>query len=69
MKFRIFETTHNGRKFEIEEDHPEVGAYLYVYEGTVCVNDCLQNDIETCKQIAYEYYKIPIDNWREKKEN
>lgn len=66
MEFRILETDYNGKKFRIEEDYPEVGTYLYVYEGEQCVKDYLQNDIEICKQIAFEYFGVPLDKWLEK---
>lgn len=68
MKFQILETDFNGRKFKIEEDYPEVGAYLYVYEGEKCVKDYLQNDIEACKEIAFEDFKVPLDKWKMKEE-
>ncbi|MBL7811117.1 MAG: hypothetical protein JNL57_02750 [Bacteroidetes bacterium] len=63
MEFKILTTEFNGRKFKIEEDHPEVGSYLYVYDGENCIKDYLQNDIETCKQVAFEEYKVPLDKW------
>ena len=53
MKFKILETEFDGKKFKIEEDYSEVGSYLYVYEGEKCIKDYLQNDIETCKQVAF----------------
>jgi hypothetical protein len=63
MKFRILEANHNGRKFKIEEDYPEVGVYLYVFEKEKCIKDYLQNDIETCMQAALEDYQVPINKW------
>ena len=56
--------THNGSTFKIVPDKPEVGVYLYVYEGSRCVRDELQNDEETCKEIALEDYGVPKDIWR-----
>lgn len=64
MKFKILEASYKGKKFRIEEDYPEVGVYLYVYEGENCVENHLQNDIETCKQIALEKYEVPLKNWQ-----
>jgi hypothetical protein len=69
MKFKILTTEFNGRKFKIEEDYPEVGLYLYVYEAEKCIKDYLQNDIEICKQIAFEDYKVPLDKWEMKEES
>lgn len=63
MKFKILEANHNGKKFRIEEDYPEVGSYLYVYEGEKCVRDHLQKDIEVCKKLALEDYEVPLNKW------
>lgn len=63
MEFKILETNYGGKKFRIEEDYPEVGSYLYIYESEKCVKDYLQNDIDTCKQIAFEDYGVPVDKW------
>ncbi len=63
MEFKVLETNYDGKKFRIEEDYPEVGLYLYVYDGEKCVKDYLQNDIEKCKQIAFEDFGVPLDKW------
>jgi hypothetical protein len=67
MELRILETEYKGKKFRIEEDNPEVGTYLYIYDGNKCIKDYLQNDIETCKQVALEDYEVPLDKWEVKK--
>ncbi len=64
MKFKILEIEYNGLIFKIEEDYPEVGVYLYIYKNGKCIKDYLQNDIKTCKEIAFEEYKVPIKNWK-----
>jgi len=66
MEFRILETSYGGRIFKIEEDYPEIGSYLYIYENEKCVKDYLQNDIGTCKQIALKYYGVPLNKWTSK---
>ena len=53
----------DGRRFVIEEDLPEVGVYLYVFEGDKCVEDVLQNDIATCIMVALEDYGVPKELW------
>jgi hypothetical protein len=63
MEFKVLKASFENREFKIEEDYPEVGVYLYVFEDGECTRDSLQNDIETCKKIAYEDYKVPIDAW------
>ena len=62
-EFKILEAEYNGKKFRIEEDYPEVGTYLYVYENGNCTEDYLQDNIEVCKQLAHENYKVPFDRW------
>ena len=63
MKFKIFEAQYENKFLKIEEDYPEVGVYLYVFENGKCIKDYLQNDIETCKLIAFEEYNIPQNSW------
>lgn len=40
-EYRIFEAIYGNRLFRIEEDIPEVGFYLYVYENNACIYDYL----------------------------
>lgn len=56
---------HNGSRFQIVSDKPEVGVYLYVYDNGRCVHDELQNDVETCKDIAFEDFEVPKDAWKD----
>lgn len=63
MKYRIFEVEYNDMKFKIEEDLPEVGVYLYVYHKDKCEKDYLQDNIEVCKQIAFEEFGVPYEKW------
>lgn len=63
MEFKIYEAEYNNLVFKIEEDHPEVGVYLYVYENSICIKDFLQNDIDTCKDLAYKEYQVPLNKW------
>lgn len=63
-KYIILEAEHNGRKFKIEEDLPDVGAYLYVFEGEECTRDDLQDTIEICKQVAFKQFGVPLDIWK-----
>jgi hypothetical protein len=64
MKFKKLISNHDGKKYLIEEDLPEVGAYLYVYEGDNCIFDYLQDNIEVCIRLAYEEFTVPMDSWR-----
>ncbi|PID92933.1 MAG: hypothetical protein CSA94_02645 [Bacteroidetes bacterium] len=47
-KFKILECKFGDRRFKIEEDLPDVGFYLYVYDPKGnCIADHLQNDLKT----------------------
>ncbi len=63
MEFKILETEFNGKRFKIEEDYPEVGVYLYVFDEDKCIKDYLQNSIEVCKQIAFRDFGVPMESW------
>ena len=63
MEFKKFETEHKGLKLKIEEDLPEVGAYLLVFENGKCTCDYLQDTIKMCMDQAYEQFEVPLDNW------
>ncbi|WP_338237894.1 hypothetical protein [Persicobacter diffluens] len=65
-KFKILECKFGDKRFKIEEDLPEVGWYLYVYDlNDKCVADHLQDDLETIIDFAFEEYQIPKTNWIE----
>ncbi len=64
-KFKVLEAEYNGLKFKIEEDLPEIGVYLYVFDDKKCIKDFLQNTIAICKEIAFEDYGVPMDLWKE----
>jgi len=55
---------HNNLKFEIVEDNPDVGYYLYVYnsEGK-CIFDYLQDSEKMCKEFALEEFGVPLAIW------
>lgn len=48
----------------IEEDLPDVGAYLYVYnQRKECTADYLQDDVNACKDMAYTLYGVTDEEW------
>jgi hypothetical protein len=65
MEFKKLRSVYNNKKFVIDEDIPEVGFYLYVYDGDKCVYDCLQDTIEICKEVAFEEFQVPLGSWQE----
>ncbi len=66
---KMFEATWNNNRFQIVEDLPEVGWYLYVYDKDErCLADHLQNDLPTIIEFAEEEYGIPQSEWQESNE-
>ncbi len=65
MYFRIFKTEHNNLIFKIEEYYPKVGVYLHVYENGSYIKDFLQSGVNRCKEMAYEEYLVPLNEWVE----
>lgn len=55
--------SYNGMKFTIEEDHPEVGCYLYVFKDGECIYDTLQDDCYMCQKVAAKKFGVPIERW------
>lgn len=68
MVFQKFSTRVAKRLFVIEEDLPEVGWNLYVYEEQHCIYDYLLGSAEICKEFALEKFGVPIDSWKVEKE-
>jgi len=60
----MLKARHDGKLYAIEQDRPEVGAYLYVYENGLCIQDYLQNDVNMCIEFAYEDFGVPVDAWQ-----
>jgi len=60
---------YNRLRFEIVKDNSDVGYYLYVYDEDRCIADYLQNDEDTCKQVALEEYGVEPSSWRDKPED
>ena len=55
---------YNSQTFEIIEDNPDVGFYLYVYDTTgKNTHDYLQDTLEITKEFAFEKYGVPLDSW------
>lgn len=63
-KFKILECKFGDKRFKIEEDLPDVGWYLYVYDNNgKCIADHLQGDLEAVIDFALEEYLVPKANW------
>ena len=60
---------YNRLRFEIVKDNSDVGYYLHVYDEDRCIADYLQNDEDTCKQVALEEYGVEPSSWRDKPED
>ena len=53
----------NGLRFEIENDTPEVGSYLYVYLDGATLFDYLQNTESDAKEFASEMFGVSLTLW------
>ncbi len=60
-----YKTEYHEQIFRIEEDYPDVGAYLYVFEKEKDKYDYLQNSVKDCIEFAFEEFGVPIDSWDE----
>ena len=69
MNFKTISVEHEGKIFRIEEDFPDVGAYLYIYEKNKCIYDFLQNNVEDCIEFALEKFKLPVHLWEKTFDN
>jgi hypothetical protein len=64
MERRRLMATCCGVVCEIEEDKPEVGAYLYAFMSDGTQYDYLQNSIMDCQEFALEEFSIPLSCWQ-----
>ena len=55
----------NDLRFRIEPDFPEVGVYLYVFDGEKCIYDYLQDDNKMCQEFAFDEFGVPLTAWTE----
>ncbi len=62
---RRLKAIHKEFSFLIREDKPEVGAYMYITKNGKGFRDELQNNIDICKEQAYEDYGVPLNAWQE----
>ena len=64
MEYKQLTAEYCGVSCEIEEDNPDVGAYLYVSLPDGSQYDELQNSLLHCQEIALEEYGIPLNCWQ-----
>jgi len=63
--FKKFEAYIGKQRFILEEDLPEVGWYIYVFDNNGnCIGDHLQDNYDMAIAFTSEEYKIDKDNWR-----
>ena len=60
MKWHAISESFKTRHYEIEFD-PHVGYYLYVFEGSKCIQDYLQDTLEIAIECALEDFGVPKD--------
>jgi len=65
--YSVFECKSKDRLFRIEEDFPDVGWYLKVFDNNMnCIADHLQNDFDTIIDFGLEEYEIQKNEWIKK---
>jgi len=62
-EFTRLQSIQGEKQYIIEQDLPEIGWYLKVFEKGSCVADHLQNDLETVISLADEQYSVPPNSW------
>jgi hypothetical protein len=66
MPFKKYQTEYKGQKFIIEEDLPEIGWYLYIWNKSgKCIADYLQDNFKLVLEFAEEEFNIPKEQWKE----
>lgn len=65
-EYKLYKTSKDEFHFEIEEDLPDVGWYLRVYDNhNHCIADYLQDTLKDAKDLATEKFEIDQANWKE----
>lgn len=53
---------HNDLTFIVEQDLPEVGWYIYIYdENNNCIADYLQDSLEQINAFLHDEYEVPLN--------
>jgi len=68
MKGELLRAQQGSRTYVIEQDLPEIGAYLRIYEDGRDIADYLQDSIEDCKAFALEEFDVSTESWNRIKE-
>jgi hypothetical protein len=55
---------HNDMTFEIVDDLPDLGWYVYAYDSSgLNTHDYLQDDLDMAKSCAFYEFGVPYDAW------
>lgn len=66
IKYKELECRFGDYRFKIEEDLPDIGWFLYVYDlNNKCIADYLQDNLESVVDFAFEEYQVPKNSWIE----
>lgn len=66
MQLKKYQSDFKEKKYVIEEDMPEVGWYLYIFDKSgKCIADYLQDNFKIVVDFAEEEFKIPKESWKE----
>jgi len=63
VEFKKYQLESKEKRYIIEEDLPDVGWHLYVFDSSgKCIADYLQNNFEIVVEFAEAEFKIPKEN-------
>jgi hypothetical protein len=62
QRHQTLQAEHAGRRFRIVHD-TQAGFYLYVYDGTGCTHDYLQDTLDAARDFAREEFGVPVQSW------
>jgi hypothetical protein len=63
QKKTVLRAIYGTRRFEIASDGSAAGFYSFVYEGTRCTHDYLQDSMELAKAFAAEQFGVRPESW------
>lgn len=68
-KYTVLKCHQNNFRYTIEEDNPDVGWYIYVFDKKGnCIADHLQETQQMALSFCQENYNISEDKWESKHE-
>ncbi|MBO3697535.1 DUF4345 domain-containing protein [Roseivirga sp. E12] len=65
ISYRSLMADHGGYTYEIQEDLPDIGWYLYQYDDSGnCTHDTLQDNLAMAMKYAEEEFGVSLSTWK-----